>query len=158
MREDYFNKVEMLKNGISDIAITTDVMVGFPTEDEGDFNDTFDLMKKVGFSGAFIFIYSKREGTPAAKMDGQVDEKIATERIMKLLEFQNEFNRNQSLKYVGKTIEILCEGYDEKKGKYLGRDEYGRMAYFDGEKDDIGKFIDVKIISSGGISLFGEKV
>ena len=157
-REDYFEKIEMLRNGIKDIAITSDIMVGFPTEDEKDFEDTFDLMQKVGFSGAFIFIYSKRTGTPAAKMDGQVDENTATKRIMKLLEFQNNFNKEQSLKYVGKTIEILCEGYDEKKDKYLGRDEYGRMAYFSGNESDLGQFINVKILSSGGISLYGEKV
>ncbi|MBO4594465.1 MAG: radical SAM protein, partial [Clostridia bacterium] len=157
-RQDYFDKVDLLRKYIPDIAITTDIMVGFPTETEQDFNDTMDLVKKVGFSGAFTFIYSKRRGTPAEKMEGQVPLSISKARIMKLIDFQNAKNREDSEKYLGKTVEILCEGYDEKKKKYLGRDTYGRMAYFDGDQSLIGEFIDVKITKTGGISLLGEVV
>ena len=157
-REDYLNLVKKLRESIPNIAITTDVMVGFPTESENDFLDTFNLMKEVGFSGAFTFIYSKRKGTVAAKMDGQIAEDIAKDRIIKLINYQNAYNRKISKNYLGKTVEILCEGYDEKKDKYLGRDEYGRMAYFDGKKGYIGKFLSVKINETGGISLFGEVV
>lgn len=157
-REDYLSKVKTLREYIPDIAITTDIMVGFPQETEEDFMDTLTLAKEVGFSGAFTFIYSKRSGTPAAKMDGQIDEQTATERIKKLIEFQNSFNREESKKYLGKTIEILCEGFDKKKNKYLGRDTYGRMAYFFSSKDIIGKFVNVKITKTGGISLLGEIV
>ncbi len=157
-REDYLSKVMLLRSYIPDIAITTDIMVGFPQETEEDFFDTLSLAKEVGFAGAFTFIYSKRSGTPAAKMDGQIDEAVATERIKKLIEFQNQFNREESKKYLGKTVEILCEGFDEKKNKYLGRDTYGRMAYFSSSKDIIGKFVSVKITKTGGISLLGEIV
>ncbi|MDY6367192.1 MAG: tRNA (N6-isopentenyl adenosine(37)-C2)-methylthiotransferase MiaB, partial [Clostridia bacterium] len=155
-REDYLDKVNALRSEIPDIAITTDVMVGFPTETDEDFNDTLDLFKKVGFAGAFTFIYSKRSGTIAATMDGQIPEEVSKQRIMKLIDFQNDFNRRCSKQYEGKTIKILCEGYDEKKDKYLGRDEYGRMAYFNGEKSLIGKFLNVKIVKAGGISLLGD--
>ena len=155
-REDYLEKVETLKSIVPDIAITTDIMVGFPNESEQDFLDTFDLMKRVEFSGAFTFIYSRRSGTVADKMDGQIPEEVSKERIMKLIEFQNDLNRKTSLTYQGKTIEILCEDYDEKKKMYLGRDEYGRMAYFNGNSSLIGKFVMVKIIKTGGISLIGE--
>lgn len=155
-REDYLNKIELLKKYIPDISITTDIMVGFPTETEEDFLDTVDLVKKVGYSGAFTFIYSPRNGTPAAKMDGQIDEEVSKDRIMRLIEIQNGINREQSKEYLDKEIEILCEGYDDKKKMFLGRDQYGRMAYFKGSESMIGSFVTVKITKTGGISLLGE--
>ena len=157
-REDYFEKIDMLRKYIPDIAITTDIMVGFPTETEEDFLDTIDLVKKVGFSGAFTFIYSKRDGTPAAKMDGQIDEEISKRRIMQLIDLQNATNRSQSEEYLNKTIEILCEGFDDKKKMYLGRDTHGRMAYFSSNENLIGQFVLVKIVRTGGISLIGELI
>lgn len=157
-RENYLEKIETLRKIVPDIAITTDIMVGFPNETEQDFLDTLDLVERVGFSGAFTFIYSKRSGTPAAKMDGQIPEEISKARIIKLINAQNAKNRETSKEYKGKTIEILCEGYDEKKKMYLGRDEYGRMAYFCGNDSLIGQFVNVKITKTGGISLIGEIV
>ncbi|MBQ7349003.1 MAG: tRNA (N6-isopentenyl adenosine(37)-C2)-methylthiotransferase MiaB, partial [Clostridia bacterium] len=155
-RENYLEKVNLLLKYIPDIAITTDIMVSFPTETEDDFLNTLNLVKEVGFAGAFTFIYSKREGTPAAKMDGQIPENISKERIMKLIELQNNINRTQSESYLNKTVRILCEGYDTKKQMYLGRDTYGRMAYFSSDKDLVGEFVDVKITKTGGISVLGE--
>ena len=157
-REDYFEKVELLRKYIPDIAITTDVMVGFPTETEEDFLDTVDLMKKVEFSGAFTFIYSRRSGTPAAEMDGQIDEEMGKKRVALLIDLQNANNRAQSKNYLGKTVQILCEGFDDKKNKYFGRDTHSRMAYFDSNINEIGNFVNVKITSAGGISLMAEKV
>ncbi len=155
-REDYLEKIKILRKHIPDIAITTDIMVGFPTETNEDYLDTLNLVKEVEFAGAFTFIYSKRKGTPAATMDGQVDENVSKERIVELIDVQNTINRKQSLNYLNKTIEILCEGYDEKKNMYLGRDTYGRMAYFYGDESMIGNFVNVKITKTGGISLIGE--
>ncbi len=157
-REDYLDKVALLRKYIPDIAITTDIMVGFPTETEDDFLDTMALAREVGFAGAFTFIYSKRNGTPAASMDGQIDENVAKDRIMRLIDLQNANNREQSKTYQSKTVEILCEGFDDKKGMYLGRDTYGRMAYFKSEKNIVGQFVEVKITKTGGISLMGELV
>jgi len=157
-REGYFNKVEMLRRYIPDIAITTDIMVGFPTETEQDFLDTVDVVEKVGFAGAFTFVYSKREGTPAAKMEGQVEESVSKDRIIRLINLQNAINRSQSEQYLNKVIEVLCEGYDQKKDMYLGRDTYGRMLYFKGEKSDIGNFVNIRVEKTGGISLIGQKV
>ena len=91
-------------------------------------------------------------------MDGQVDENVSKERIVELIDVQNSINRKQSLNYLDKTIEILCEDYDEKKNMYLGRDTYGRMAYFCGDDSMIGNFVNVKITKTGGISLIGEIV
>ena len=157
-RDDYFDKINIIRKYMPDMAITTDIMVGFPTETEDDFLDTIDVVKKVRFSGAFTFVYSRREGTPAAKMEGQIDEDVSKARIMKLIELQNMINKQQSKEYLNKTVEILCEGYDEKKDMYLGRDTYGRMAYFKGNPSDIGQFINVKITKTGGISLVGQRI
>ena len=157
-REDYFSKVEMLKKYMPDIAITTDIMVGFPTETEQDFLDTMDVVNKVHFSGAFTFVYSRRDGTPAAKMDGQIDEEISKDRIMRLIDLQNSINRKQSTYYTDKVVEVLCEGFDEKKNMYLGRDTYSRMVYFEGTEALLGNFVNVKIEKTGGISLMGKIV
>ncbi len=155
-REDYLSKIELLRKYMPDVAITTDIMVGFPTETEQDFFDTIDLVEKVQFSGAFTFVYSRRKGTPADKMEGQIEESISKDRIMRLIDVQNAINRKHSQSYKDKTIEILCEGFDDKKQMYLGRDTYGRMAYFKSSKDLIGQFVLVKITQTGGISLLGE--
>lgn len=156
--EDYLKKVEMLKKYVPDCTLTTDLIVGFPNESEEDFRDTMRLVEKVGYSSAFTFVYSKREGTVAAKMDGQIPEEISKDRIMRLIALVNAQTRAQSAQYVGKEVEILCEDFDKKKGLYQGRDEYGRMAYFSSEESAVGEFVNLKITEANGISLYGEKV
>ena len=153
---DYLKKVEILKKYVPDCAITTDLIVGFPGETDEDFKATLDLVKKVGYNSAFTYVYSRRDGTVAAKMDNQIDKEVSKARIMELVDLVNSLTRDHSAKYVGKTVEILPEDYDKKKGMYLGRDEYGAMAYFKSEKDVIGEFTKVKISSANGISLSGE--
>lgn len=154
--EKYLSQIESIRKIIPDCAITTDIIVGFPTETEEDFIDTVKLVETVKFDGAFTFVYSKREGTKAAIMDGQIDPEIQKDRIMRLIDVQNELNRKESLTYVGKTVEILVEDFDEKKNSYMGRDERGKMAYFSCDGNAIGKFVNVKITSAGGMSLMGE--
>lgn len=153
---DYLKKVEILKKYVPDCAITTDLIVGFPGETDKDFADTLELVKKVGYNSAFTYVYSRRDGTVAAKMENQIDKEVSKLRIMQLIELVNSLTREHSAKYVGKTIEILPEDYDGKKGTYLGRDEYGAMAYFKSEKDVIGEFTKVKILGANGISLSGQ--
>ena len=157
-REDYLSRIAMLKKVIPDICITSDIMVGFPGETEEDFLDTLDLVEKVRFSSAFTFIYSRRKGTVADKMDNQIDPEVAKNRIIRLIELQNKISHEDTSKYIGKTVEILCEDYDVKKSKYIGRDTYGRMAYFSSKDDLIGKFVKVKIEKTNGVSLMGEVV
>jgi len=157
-REQYLQEVEMIRNIIPDCAITTDIIVGFPTETEEDFQDTVSLVEKVGYDGAFTFVYSPREGTVASKMQEQVPADVKKDRIMRLVDLQNERNRVDSLKYVGKTVEILVEDFDKKKNAYMGRDERGRMAYFEFGQNLVGKFVDVTITSTGGMSLLGKVV
>ncbi len=154
----YLEKVEMLKKAIPDCAITTDLIVGFPGETDEDFKATLELAKKVNFASAFTFVYSKREGTVAAKMPNQVPEEVSKARIMELVELINSQTRALSQTYIGKTVEILCEDYDSKRGLYMGRDEYGRMGYFASQKNLIGQFVNVRIEHANGVSLTGEVV
>ncbi|MBO7187516.1 MAG: tRNA (N6-isopentenyl adenosine(37)-C2)-methylthiotransferase MiaB [Clostridia bacterium] len=157
-RAYYEDRLNTLRKIIPNSAVTTDIMVGFPTETEEDFLDTLNLVKNSNFGGAFTFVYSRRTGTVADKMEGQIPEDVATKRIMELIAVQNEINRNQSLNYIGKTVEILCEDYDDKKQLYLGRDEFNKMVYFFSETNVIGEFLDVKIVKAGGMSLYGELI
>ncbi len=154
----YLEKVAALKAKIPDCAITTDLIVGFPGETDEDFKATLELARKVNFSSAFTFVYSKREGTVAAKMENQVHEEVSKARIMQLVDLINSQTRALSQTYIGKTIEILCEDYDEKRGLYLGRDEYGRMGYFASDENLVGQFVNIKVEQANGVSLTGSIV
>ena len=153
---EYLKKVELLRKFVPDCQVTSDIMVGFPTETEEDFQATLALVKEAKFCTAFTFVYSPRSGTKAAEMEGQISEEVKKERIMRLVELVNTQTREQSVLYRGKTIEILCEDYDAKKGLYLGRDEYGRMGYFKSDRDRIGEFVKMRVSETSGVSLAGE--
>ncbi len=155
-REKYLNEIAMLRKYFPEAEVTTDIIVGFPGETEEDYLQTESLVKEVNFASAFTFVYSPRQGTKAAAMENQIPEEIQKDRIMRLVELVNSLTREKSEKYVGKTVEILCEDYDAKKGLYMGRDEFGRMGYFKSESNPIGQFINLKITRANGISLFGE--
>lgn len=156
--EDYLEKVKLIRKYMPDCAITTDIMVGFPTETEEDFADTLKLVKEAEFSSAFTFVYSRRKGTVADKMEGQIPEEIKKDRIMRLVDLCNEQTRSYSAKYVGKIITVLCEDFDKKKGLYMGRDEYGRMGYFKSDRNVVGEFCDLNVTDANGISLYGNLV
>lgn len=157
-REKYLSEIEMLRSYLPEAEVTTDIIVGFPGETEEDYLATEDLVKKVDYASAFTFVYSKRQGTKAAEMENQIPENIQKDRIMRLVELVNSLTRKKSEKYVGKKVEILCEDYDEKKGLYLGRDEFGRMGYFESDVNVVGKFVVLNVTRANGISLFGEIV
>ncbi len=157
-REKYLSEIAMLRSIIPDCPVTTDLIVGFPTETEEEFEETLSLVKEANFASAFTFVYSPRTGTKAAEMEGQIPEEVSKERIMRLVAQVNENTRNLSATFVGKTTEILCEDYDEKKGLYLGRNEAGRMGYFASERNLIGEFVELKVERANGVSLFGELV
>ena len=152
----YLSEIELLKMRLPEAEVTTDIIVGFPGETEADYLATEELVKKADFASAFTFVFSPRSGTKAASMEGQFSEDLQKDRIMRLVELVNSLTRKKSEKYVGRTVEILCEDYDEKKGLYLGRDEFGRMGYFGSERNVVGEFVEVKITRANGISLYGE--
>ena len=141
-----------------DCEVTTDLIVGFPTETEEDFRETLSLVDAADFSSAFTFVYSPREGTKAAVMEGQIAEETQKDRIMRLVERVNARTREKSARYVGREVELLCEDFDKKKDVYLGRDVYGRMGYFKSEKNRIGDFVTIRVTEANGISLYGEAV
>lgn len=155
-REKYLEEIKMLRSYFPEAEVTTDIIVGFPGETEEDYLQTEALVKEVDYASAFTFVYSKRQGTKAADMPNQIPEEVQKDRIMRLVELVNSLTRKKSEKYVGKSVEILCEDYDEKKGLYLGRDEFGRMGYFKSDEDVIGEFVTLRVTRANGISLFGE--
>lgn len=154
-REDYLLLVEKIKKAMPDIAITTDLIVGFPGETEEDFEDTLSLVKEVGYSSAFTFQYSKRTGTPAATFDEQVPEDVIAERFNRLLDTVKESSGcNDNL--TGRTMDVLVEGTNDKLEGYLsGRLSNNMLVHFKGDKDLIGKITDVHIDESKGFYYFG---
>jgi len=157
-REKYLEEINMLREEIPDCAVTTDIIVGFPTETEEEFQETLSLVTEADFASAFTFVYSPRTGTKAAAMEGQIPEEIQKDRIMRLVEAVNENTRKHSARFEGTVTEILCEDRDEKKGLYLGRNEQGRMGYFASDKNVIGEFVKLKVERANGVSLYGTLV
>ena len=154
-RDRYFSLIEKLRAAMPDIGITTDVMVGFPTETEADFEDTLDLVRRVRFSNAFTFIYSPRKGTPAAAMP-QLPYAEKRARIGELIRLQNSVTKELSDDYVGGVYEVLAEDVSPKHpGMLCGRTESGRLATFPGEREMIGRFVNVRITEARSASLFG---
>ena len=157
-RDHYYSLIEMLREKMPNIGITTDIMVGFPTESEEDFEDTMDMVRKVRYSNAFTFIYSPRKGTPAAKME-QIPYEIKKRRIGELIKLQNSITKELSAEYIDGIYEVLVEDVAPKHANMVcGRTESGRLVTFDGTKEDIGKFVSVKITESRSASLFGHKI
>lgn len=157
-REKYLSLIEDIKNNLNDVSISTDIIVGFPTETEDDFNDTLDLIKKVSYDNVFTFKYSKRTGTKAATMPMQVDEKIVDERFERLLKLTREISSNNCDKYEGSIVEVLVEDIEKEKNLLVGRMSNNTLVYFNGNEDLIGRIINVHINKSYGFYLSGEKI
>ena len=156
-KEQYLQLVDKMKNKIPNVAFSTDIIVGFPGETEEDFEDTLDVVEKVCFEQVFMFIYSRRVGTPADKMENQVPEKIKHERftrIKELVESQIELNNK---KFVGKKQKVLVEGKSKTNENMLtGRTDTNKVVNFEGPDELIGKMVDLKIASEHMWYLKGE--
>ncbi len=157
-REEYLELVEKIKNNIEDVSITTDIIVGYPNETERDFEDTIDIIKKVEFDSVFTFKYSKRTGTKAAEMAGQVDDSVVTDRFNRLLEVVNEVVGSKSKKYINKIVEVLVEDIEREKDMLVSRTGNNYLVYFKSNKYKIGDFAKVKIVKSHGFYFTGEEV
>lgn len=120
-REKYLELIKMIRSYVPDAAITTDIIVGFPGETEQDFEDTLALVQEVGFDAAFTFIYSKRSGTPAAKMEGQVPLDVKKDRLNRLMEVQNLSSLHRNEEMFGKVVEVLAEGPSRNPAVWTGR-------------------------------------
>lgn len=158
-KEDYLLLVDKIKKAVPDIAITTDIITGFPGETEEDFNETLEVINKAGFNNAFTFIYSKRTGTPAALMEDQVSENIVRERFERLLEAVHSISLKKSEQYLGKVYNVLAEEVNAQEDGYItGRMEQNYLVHFKGDKNLIGKVVPVKLCESKGFYFYGELV
>lgn len=155
-KEHYLNLVEKIRTAIPNIAITTDIIVGFPSETLEDVEETIEVIKKVRFSGAFTFIYSKRTGTPAAVMKEQVDEKVVKEGFNNVLEALNPIIYDINKEKIGKTYKVLAEDFSQDKEYITGRLEDNSLVHFKASSRVIGEILDVKITDCKTFYLIGE--
>ena len=156
-REKYLEIVEKVRKKIPDVALTSDVIVGFPTETNEDFLETVELVKKVRFDNLFTFIYSRREGTKAAVMDFVLSEEEIQSNFDKLLEVQHEISREINDTYQDKIVEVLVEGYSKTDSNVLqGRTDSNKVVNFKGDESLIGTLVNVKITEVKTWSLNGE--
>lgn len=158
-KEEYLAKIDKVKRAIPNISLSTDVIVGFPTETKEDFEETLDVLRKVEFDNIFSFIYSRREGTPAAKLDFVLTEEEIHENFNRLLEVQNEISKRKNEAYVGRVERVLVDGVSKNDGSTLsGRCDSSKIVNFKGDKSLIGQYINVKITEAHTWSLNGEIV
>ena len=157
-KEKYLELVQKIRTAIPDISHTTDIIVGFPGETEEDFRDTLDVVDKCEFDTAFTFIYSKRSGTPAAKMENQIPEDVVKDRFDRLLSLVQEKGRQASSRFQGTVQEILVEEESKEKGIYTGRTEYNLLVHFPGCRDLLGKYVKVRLDTCKGFYYFGTLV
>ncbi|MFH1548086.1 MAG: tRNA (N6-isopentenyl adenosine(37)-C2)-methylthiotransferase MiaB, partial [Candidatus Omnitrophota bacterium] len=152
--KELVNKIRAIITGVS---ITTDIMVGFPTETEDDFMDTYNLVKDIEFDASYIFKYSTRPGTKAADMEDDIPEEIKKERLNKLLSLQKRIVQKKNEKLIGKEVEVLVEGQDSKDNQqFFGKTRNFKYVSFQSDKDLIGKLVKVKIIEVKGGLLEGD--
>ena len=154
-KEKYLELVEKIRKAVPDISLTTDIIVGFPGETEEDFQDTLDVVEKSCFDTAFTFIYSKRSGTPAAKMENQVSEDVVKDRFDRLLSLVQEKGREASSRFEGTVQEILVEEESKEKGIFTGRTQYNLLVHFPGCQDMLGKYVKVKLDICKGFYYMG---
>ena len=153
---DYYKIYDQLKEINSNIQFSSDFIIGYPGEEEEDFNDTFELIQKINFINSYSFIFSPRPGTVAADLK-LIDKSISMERLEKIQNqlYDNQMHMNKSLE--NKTINVLVENLTDDKTQVFGRSEYMTSVIFNGKKDDIGKIVPVKINKSNRTTLFGER-
>lgn len=158
-REEYLQLVERIREEVPDCSITTDIIVGFPGEEEEDFAATLDIVRQVRFDNAFTFVFSPRSGTPAAKMKEQVPEDVKKERLNRLMELQDRISRDINEELRGKEIEVLVEGTSKKEEKILtSRTRTNKLVLFPGEEDLMGELVTVRITRPQTWNLYGELV
>lgn len=156
-RDHYLQNVNKLRASMPDIALTTDIIVGFPGESDEDFEATLDILRTVRFDMIYSFIYSPRNGTPAAKMENQVPANVKSERMQRLLEVQNQISLEKNQEAVGKVLRVLAEGPSKNDSEvFTGRTETNKLVHFVADDSCIGKFIDVKITRAEPFNLRGE--
>jgi len=156
-KEDYITLFDKLRS-IPNMAISTDIIVGFPGETEEDFNETLELCEYCKYDNAFTFIYSPRENTPASKLKDNTSLEEKEQRLYKLNDLVNKYFLESNKKYIGKTVKVLVEGESEKEGMLFGYSPQNKLVNFYADKEDIGNIIDVEIVDAKTWSLDGKKI
>lgn len=158
-KDDYKSLVSKLRNVAPNIAISTDIIVGFPGESEEDFQETLDLVEDIGFDSAFTFLYSIRKGTPAENYENQIPEHIKHERFNRLIEVVNNSAKGKNAAYIGSIQNVLVEGLSKKKsGIYQGRTESFKLVNFIASDKEVGTIIPLEIVEANTFSLKGKKL
>ena len=158
-KEQFIDRALKIRNEIEDIAITTDIMVGFPSETESDIEDTLDVIRDVEFDNAFTFIYSKRMGTPAAKREDQVSEENVKMYFDKVLSLVQESAKKRALIWQGKTFDALVEEVNQStEGFVTGRLSNNMLVHFKGDESLIGNIVPVKLDECRGFYYIGSRV
>ena len=159
-REKFLDTVDKLRVSVPGICLSTDVIVGFPSESEEDFLDTLDILSSVRFDMVYAFKYSPREGTPAAKMTEQIDTVIKEDRIARLLALQDTISLEKNEEYVGRTVRVLVDSLSRRSefNTVSSRTDSNKLVHFPGDENVIGQFINVKIEKAGAYDLNGKIV
>ena len=156
-KEQYLLLIDKIKREIPDIVFSTDIIVGFPGETEEDFCDTLDVVKKVNFEQIFMFIYSRRVGTPGDKMENQIPEEVKHKRFDSLKKLYEDNIEKNNEKYIGTIQKVLVEGYSKNnKNMLTARTDTNKVVVFEGKEELIGEFINIRIVSEHKWYLKGE--
>lgn len=165
-RDDYMRRIEWMKNAKRDIAITTDIIVGFPGETESDFEQTVRMVEEVEYDAMFIFKYSRRPNTPAIQYEDQITEEEKTRRFMALQERQRAIQMRRNARYIGTAAEVHVEGFNTATGQWIGRTSQNKTLNFvdanlpapDADRTLVGEYLDVLVTRAGPNSLAGERM
>lgn len=154
----YLATIDKIRAAVPEVALTSDIIVGFPGETDEDFEGTMSILERVRFDMVFSFIYSPREGTRAAKMDNQVADEAKKARMARLLDVQCNISREKNDRYLGRIERVIVDGVEHKDGKdiYNARTATNKLVHFESDVNYIGSFINVKIIRTGAFDLFAE--
>lgn len=156
-RSTYLKLVDSIRENIPNVTLSTDLLVGFPQENEKDFKDTLDIVKKVEYNDAFTYKYNPREGTKAYNYGDEVSEEVKSSRLQQLIDFQQPIGRKKRKKEIGRIVPVLVENISKKNyNELIGRTDNNNMVVFPGKHDMIGKFVYIRIISIVGNTLRGE--
>ena len=158
-KEGYLALVDKIRAAVPDISLTTDIIVGFPGETEEDFQETLDVVERIGYDTAFTFLYSKRSGTPAAVMEEQIPEEVMKERFNRLLSLVQEKGREASSRFLGTVQEVLVEEESSsQKGYMTGRMSQNLLVHFPGDTSLLGQTLSVKLTECKGFYYIGEQI
>ncbi len=153
-RERYLSWLERIRAAIPEVAVSTDVIVGFPGETEEDFADTLDVVERARFDSAYLFQYSPRPGTRAASFDEQIPKPVVQERFDRLVAAQERISLERNLEQVGSVVEVLVEGAGKKAGSTQGRTRTNRIVHLE-ESLAPGTFVEARIVSAAPHHLLG---